>query len=50
MLALMSAFSIKRTLDLIVLNVCYPAEADIRLETVELLFSVEQQLQYNGQR
>jgi anaerobic C4-dicarboxylate transporter len=25
----MSAFSIKRTLDLIVLNVCFPAKADI---------------------
>ena len=28
----MSAFSIKRTLGLIVLNVCFPAKADVRLD------------------
>jgi len=30
----MSAFSIKRTLELIVLNVCFPAKADIRQLTL----------------
>ena len=34
----MSAFSIKRTLELNVLNVRYPAKADIRQEALNLYF------------